>query len=136
MDNLTNIVKLTILKLTDYKVKRDDWAKIMKNNNIPQELKHFINGVRYLYVNYMMNEINKIHNKCLRIYPVGSSNLTSDKDIQITFNLNCIFFDGCQKSKFGTIWAWLIFGNKTNYTEFEALLHKIAGTFPQNLQNF
>ena len=89
MDNLTNIVKLTILKLTDYKVKRDDWAKIMKNNNIPQELKHFINGVRYLYVNYMMNEINKIHNKCLRIYPVGSSNLTSDKDIQITFNLNC-----------------------------------------------
>ena len=89
MNDLTKIVKLTVLKLTDYKVKREEWAKIMKNNDIPKELKHFINGVRYLYINYMMIEIEKINNKCLRIYPVGSSNLTSDKDIQITFNLNC-----------------------------------------------
>ena len=89
MNNLTNIVNLTILKLNDFKVKREEWAKIMKNDDIPKELKHFINGVRYLYVNYMMGEINKICCKCLRIYPVGSTKLTSDKDIQITFNLNC-----------------------------------------------
>jgi len=89
MKNLTKLVYLTILKLKNYKVNRDDWVKIMENDNIPKELKHFINGVRYLYVNYMMNEINKINNKCLCIYPVGSTNLSSDKDIEITFNLNC-----------------------------------------------
>ena len=88
-NNLITIVNLTILKLNDFKVKREEWAKIMKNDNIPKELKYFINGVRYLYVNYMIGEINKISCKCLHIYPVGLTNLTSDKDIQITFNLNC-----------------------------------------------
>ena len=30
MDDLTKIVRLTILKLSDYNVKREDWGKIMK----------------------------------------------------------------------------------------------------------
>ena len=65
--------------------------KIMKNDNIPQELKYFINGARYLYVKYMIHQINKINDKCLFVYPVGSTKLTSDKDIQISFNINCNF---------------------------------------------
>lgn len=86
---IKKIINLTVLYLKKYKVKNWEWDKIMKNDNIPQELKYFINGARYLYVKYMIHQINKINDKCLFVYPVGSTKLTSDKDIQISFNINC-----------------------------------------------
>lgn len=60
----------------------------MNDNRIPIELRRYFNGNRYLFVEHILNDISDIDKRKLITYPTGSSNLNSDKDIQILFNID------------------------------------------------
>jgi hypothetical protein len=81
-------LKIAVEYLDNCKVKHLTWQKIMKNKKIPIDIKNYINGSRYIYMSEMIKKINKINCSCIHIYPTGSLQLTSDKDVQISININ------------------------------------------------
>jgi len=84
---IKNIIKKVNIYLDTYKVKKCSWYEIMINENIPQDIKNYINGSRYVYVEEIINKIMNNENKLL-IHLTGNNKITSDKDIQIMFNIN------------------------------------------------
>ena len=84
----SNYLKIAVLYLEKYNVKCMAWKDIMKTNKIPIDIKYYINGSRFIYMNTIIKKIDKLNCECLDIYPTGSLKLTSDKDIQITLNIN------------------------------------------------
>jgi hypothetical protein len=94
-----NFIKFINNYYKDYNIKHKSWSEIMKDKNIPIELRNLLNGVRYLFVQELYQKlINEC--KCLEynkktniddlliIYPTGSHNLSSDIDVQINININ------------------------------------------------
>lgn len=59
----------------------------MTNEHIPIDVRNFINGSRFIYMEKMITKLN-FAPELLLIYPTGSSRLTSDKDIQISIDIN------------------------------------------------
>ena len=80
--NANYVQKVTSI-LKDYKL-LGSTNEIMDNDDVPIELKYFINGARYIYMNSMIENIKKTD---LVIYPTGSNKLSSDKDIQISIDI-------------------------------------------------
>ena len=84
---IKNIVKQVNIYLDKYNVKDKSWYEIMSNKNIPQEVKNYINGSRYVYIEELINKLmNNQYNFLINL--TGKKNITSDKDIQIMFNIN------------------------------------------------
>ena len=79
-------IKKVLKILKENKLLNSSWHDIMENNKIPLEVKYFINGARYIYMNSMIDHVKK-NGKNLIIYPTGSNKLSSDKDIQISINI-------------------------------------------------
>lgn len=79
-------IKKVLKILKENRLLNSSWHEIMENNKIPLEVKYFINGARYIYMNSMINHVKK-NGKDLIIYPTGSNKLSSDKDIQISINI-------------------------------------------------
>lgn len=72
--------------LKEYKLLNSSWSDIMKSGEVPLEIKYFINGARFIYMNSMIDHIKKT-GKDIIIYPTGSNKLSSDKDIQISIDI-------------------------------------------------
>lgn len=69
--------------------KNISWYKAIHDKNISQNKKFLLNGLRYVYVSQMMNSLEKkIGTCCSTVYPTGSSNLGSDIDIQVVFDIS------------------------------------------------
>ena len=82
-----DFIKFVNVYLRDYDIKSKSWSEIMKNNDIPIELRNLLNGVRYIFAEELYDLLQK-NNEHLIIYPTGSKNLTSDIDVQINININ------------------------------------------------
>ena len=76
----------TLLK--QYNIDKCEWRDIMDDNRIPIEIRRYLNGNRYLFVEKILNNISNINKKNLITYPTGTLNLNSDKDIQILLNID------------------------------------------------
>lgn len=70
--------------------KKLSWNHIMKyDENIENNNKFIINGLRLIYVKDIISLLEKqIGKKNCKVYKTGSSNLTSDIDVQIVFNIS------------------------------------------------
>ena len=133
MDN--NYLKIAVSYLQKYNVKCMSWQEIMKNGKIPIDIKYYINGSRYLYMNSIIKKINKLSSECLDIYPTGSLKLTSDKDIQITLNINKCNSVKLLKNLITKIFGVIKRANKDwNSKDFEYLLD--IHFYPPTLLNF
>lgn len=86
MFSQSEYIKKVLKILKEKKLLKSSWHDIMENNKVPLEVKYFINGSRFIYMNSMINHIQK-NGKDLIIYPTGSNKLSSDKDIQISIDI-------------------------------------------------
>jgi len=78
-----------IEEIKTYLPPKKKWVNIMKDDSIDIEKKILLNGLRYVYVSNMIEDIRKDTSKRkLKIIPTGSKNLSSDIDIQITLNFS------------------------------------------------
>lgn len=77
-----------INEIRKYLPPKRKWLDVMKDESIDIEKKILLNGLRYVFVSEMIEDIRKsIKNRNFKIYPTGSKNLASDIDIQIVMNL-------------------------------------------------
>lgn len=130
-----NYFKIAVSYLDKYNVKCMSWQEVMKNDKIPIDIKYYINGSRYLYMNTIIKKINKLSCECLDIYPTGSLKLTSDKDIQITLNINKCNSVKLLKNLITKIFDVIKKANKDwNSKDFEYLLD--IHFYPPTLLNF
>ena len=130
-----NYLKIAVSYLNKYKIKSKSWQEIMKNNKIPLDIKYYINGCRFLYMDMMIKKINKLSCDCLNIYPTGSLRLTSDKDIQISINIDKCNSVKLLKDLISKIFDVIKRANKDwNSKDFEYLLD--IHFYPPTLLNF
>ena len=130
-----NYLKIAVSFLKRYKIKSKSWQEIMKNDKIPIDIKYYINGCRFLYMDMMIKRINKLSCECLDIYPTGSLELTSDKDIQISINIDKCNGVKLLRSLISKIFDVIKRANKDwNSKDFEYLLD--IHFYPPTLLNF
>ena len=84
------LIKGSLYYFKKLNITNNHWSDVMKNEDIPLELRNLLNGVRYIY----SDEVNyKITHCCLdkdfvTVFPTGSNDLHSDIDTQIAIEIN------------------------------------------------
>ena len=84
------LVKGALVYFKKLNINNEHWSDLMKNEEIPLQLRNLLSGVRYIYsdeVNYKITHccINK---NLMNVFPTGSNELHSDIDTQIAIDIN------------------------------------------------